>query len=168
MRIRRRDKAGRKIETQMASLIDVVFLLLIFFVLTLKVVQPEGDFQIKMPVAQKKPGTDIIDCFEIKVHLLANADGSLASILFNDRSLGTGEQAYERLNRELLQIVDQVGQPLAKDLEVEIDADYGLDYQHTLKAVSACTGRLQKTADGETKLIRYLEKIKFAPAKQPT
>ncbi len=53
---------------------------------------------------------------------------------------------------------------MTQDLQVEIAADYGLAYQHTLKAVSACTGRLEKTADGETKLVRYLEHIKLAPA----
>ena len=49
----RNQKTAEKIEPQMAPMIDVVFLLLIFFMCTLKIISPEGDFNINMPaVAQ--------------------------------------------------------------------------------------------------------------------
>ena len=34
----------------LTPLIDVVFLLLIFFLLTLKIIEPEGEFNINMPI----------------------------------------------------------------------------------------------------------------------
>ena len=52
MKIRSRSGDGEKIETQMAPMIDVVFQLLIFFMLTLKIIEPEGDFSISMPLGQ--------------------------------------------------------------------------------------------------------------------
>ncbi len=38
-----------KAELQMTSMIDIVFLLLIFFILTFKIAPQEGDFNIKLP-----------------------------------------------------------------------------------------------------------------------
>ena len=51
MKLRHKGEA-EKIETQMAPMIDVVFQLLIFFMLTLKILAPEGDFNINMPIGQ--------------------------------------------------------------------------------------------------------------------
>ena len=49
----RNQKTAEKIEPQMAPMIDVVFLLLIFFMLTLKIISPEGDFNINMPAVEE-------------------------------------------------------------------------------------------------------------------
>ena len=49
--------AYEKIELQMTPMIDIVFLLLIFFVMTFKIVAAEGDFNIKMPLARPDSGT---------------------------------------------------------------------------------------------------------------
>jgi biopolymer transport protein ExbD len=40
-----------KVEINMTPMIDVVFQLMSFFMCTLKVVSPEGDFDIRMPIA---------------------------------------------------------------------------------------------------------------------
>ena len=39
-------------EMDITPMIDIVFLLLIFFMLTLKILAPEGDFNINMPIGQ--------------------------------------------------------------------------------------------------------------------
>ena len=46
---RRKQSKGEKLETNMSAMIDIVFQLLIFFMLTLKIVEPEGDFNVNMP-----------------------------------------------------------------------------------------------------------------------
>ena len=43
---RKERQEPEKLETNMSAMIDVVFQLLIFFMLTLKIVEPEGDFTI--------------------------------------------------------------------------------------------------------------------------
>ena len=69
----RNQKKPEKIEPQMAPMIDVVFLLLIFFMLTLKIISPEGDFNINMPaVAQAQPEPPKL-LPDFKVRLLADA-----------------------------------------------------------------------------------------------
>ena len=98
----------------------------------------------------------------IKVKLIANADGSLKSVYLGQRNLGGPPDAFRKLNTEILRIIGRPGNPLAKDLEVEIDADRNLSYPHVIGAVSACTGRI----DSKTgKLIRYISKIKFTAAR---
>ncbi|HVV99131.1 MAG TPA: biopolymer transporter ExbD, partial [Planctomycetaceae bacterium] len=50
-----------------------------------------------------------------------------------------------------------------EDPEVEIDADYNLDYSHVVRAISACTG----TVDPRTgELVRYVQRIRFAPPRR--
>lgn len=39
----------------MTPMIDIVFQLLVFFIMTFKIVSQEGDFHIKMPVANLAP-----------------------------------------------------------------------------------------------------------------
>ncbi len=150
-------------DTQMTSMIDVVFLLLIFFMLTLRIVPSEGDFNINMPrEAPQQSSADLQ--LPLKVRLLANPDGTLQEVLFGRNELGQDDDAFLKLNQEVGGMADRVGTELADELEVEIDADYGLHYQYVIRAVSACTG----TIDPKTgQVIRYVEKIKFAPPRQP-
>ena len=52
MKIRHTTSSGQdKIELQMTPMIDIVFQLLIFFIMTFKIVAQEGDFNINMPQA---------------------------------------------------------------------------------------------------------------------
>ena len=163
MKIRGKSEV-EKIEPQMAPMIDVVFQLLIFFMLTLKIVEPEGDFNINMPIGAPSQATTDEPVFpDIKVKLKATPDGSLQMLFLGQRQLGNDPGAFQRLNSEILTIIGKPGNPLTKDIEVEIDADYNLDFQYVISAVSACTGRLGK----QGQIVRYVEKIKFAPPKRP-
>jgi len=164
MKIRNIGVEGEKIAPQMAPMIDVVFQLLIFFMLTLKIIAPEGDFNINMPIGQPTEQQTDNQFPDIKVHLVANETGGLESVMLGRRDLGNDHQAFDRLNSQILQILGgRPGSPLAKDIEVEIKADYGLHYEYTIQAVGACTGRLGP--DGQ--VIRYIEKIKFTPPERP-
>ena len=155
---------AQKIEPQMAPMIDVVFQLLIFFLLTLKIVEPEGNFNINMPIGISEiPDPDKPFVTEIKIKLVATPDGELQVLRYGGRGLGNGPEAFERLRSEILNSIGRPGNPMAKDFEVEIDADYNLDFENVIHAISACTGKLNK----QGKLVRYIEKIKFTPPKPP-
>ena len=162
MRFRKRQRNADKFEPKTAALIDVVFLLLIFFMLSLKITAKEGDLNLNMPLASGGG-----DWQTIRVKLLANDDGSLANVLFNHKPLGTGEAAFQKLSEKVSAAVGmRNGKPLNADVDIEIEADYNLDYQYAVKALSACTGRMEKSADGESRLVRYVEKIRFAPPRK--
>lgn len=165
MIFRKSHRNGEKFEPAMAPMIDIVFLLLIFFMLTLKIVEPEGSFHVNIPIAEPAPRTES-ERQEYKVRIIAEADGSLSDLRLGGESLGSGSVAFERLRVKVLELVGG-SRPQQENVEIEIQADYGLNYEHVIAAVSACTGRMRKNADGEMVLVRYVEKIKFAPAVGP-
>ncbi|MEW4527130.1 biopolymer transporter ExbD [Maioricimonas sp. JC845] len=165
MKIRRGsgEDAG-KVDIQMAPMIDVVFQLLIFFMLTLKIVAPEGDFNINMPIGSAAAASDEPPPLDIKVRLLANPDGTLGQVVFGNRPLGNDAPAcFDRLNLEIVGLVGSGG-GFADDMSVEIDADYNLNYEYTIKAISSCTGRIDPVTQQP---VRYIEKIKLAPPRRP-
>jgi biopolymer transport protein ExbD len=152
------------LETNMSAMIDVVFQLLIFFMLTLRVAEPEGDFSINMPAIGQPNQPNDQQLPDIKVRLRANPDGTLAGLYLGSRSLGNGPQSFVRLNSEILSLIGKPGNEMAKEMEVEIDADYHLHFRHVINAVGACSGRMDKKAK---KVVKYIEKIKFKKPKKP-
>ena len=165
MKIRNSGGKNQKIDINMAPMIDIVFQLLIFFMLSLKIVTPEGDFGINMPIgapSEVSPDEPLLP--DIKVRLVAAPDGELAAVQLNRRDLGVGNAAFERLNSEILRVLGNPADPANDDVEVEIDADYNLNYRYTVKAIAAARGRIDP-ATGQ--LVSYVEKIKFAPPRRP-
>ena len=76
-----------KIQLQMTPMIDIVFQLLIFFIMTFKIVLPEGDFNIRMPSAATTTFAQPTETPLLTLKLKANPDGSLASLAMGKRSL---------------------------------------------------------------------------------
>ncbi len=167
-----------KIETQMAPMIDVVFQLLIFFMLTLKIVEPEGDFTINMPLGKPTEQTDDIPLQDLKIKMLSDEAGGLRSLLYdsrdllpeaqraveNDPNLAATRENVERVAFKILndKILTMTNKGQVKDQQVEIDADYKLRYEYGIQCIGACTGRME-----EGQLVRFVEKIKFAKVRKP-
>lgn len=165
MKLNKGSSGPSKVDVPMAPMIDIVFQLLIFFMLNLKIIAPEGNFNINLPItapaAAAEPDVNLPD---IKVGLRSDADGNLTQLTLGGNNLGNDNAAFERLNQEILKIIGRPGNPLTKDIQVELDADYECQYKYVVKAISRCTGRF----DPQTQQIaRYVEKIKFAPPHKP-
>lgn len=162
MKIRKSAAAGSdKVDMQMTSMIDVVFQLLTFFVMSFKIVTQEGDFNIKMPLAAAaSPSTDI-PIPPIKVRLLAGADGALGGIQMGERQL----TSFNQLNNEIMRLVGGKSGPSEEEspYEVEIDADYNLRYENVVAAITAVSGYV----DSAGHVVKLIEKLKFAPPKKP-
>ncbi len=156
MRVRNVKKSGEKIELQMTPMIDIVFQLLIFFIMTFKIVAPEGDFNIKMPLASQSMGPPPADLPPITVRLRAAGNGELTTIQFGQQALG---QDFGLLREQIRQMIGDQAGPGGSDMEVELDADYNLRYEYIIQAVTAVSGYI--TPDGH--LAKLIEKIKFAP-----
>jgi biopolymer transport protein ExbD len=160
MKIRKSAASGSsKVEMQMTPMIDVVFQLLTFFVMSFKIVSQEGDFNIKMPLAAAGPAQDVKDLPPIKLKLNSNSEGQLSGILMGDRRLGS----YKELNAAIMELVgtDTGPNSLASQTEVEIDADYDLHYENVVKAITAISGHV----DSNGHIVKLIEKLKFAPPK---
>jgi len=161
MKIGDPDRKADKIELQMTPMIDIVFQLLIFFIMTFKIVAMEGDFSIKMPQAspdQGSPDEDVIP--PLKLRLTSDANGNLVSVQLNDRDFNMPKR-WERLTSHLLGMVT-TDQPAGQDAEVELDCDYHLKYEHVIAAITAVSGY----QDANKEVHTLIEKIKFSPPKE--
>jgi len=158
MKIRHSGRAAEKVELMMTPMIDIVFQLLIFFIMTFKIIAPEGDFNVKMPLAAKSEGLPLDDLLPpLQVRLTAAPSGRISGVYLNQAKMASFAQLHER-------IIDIVGRDTgpgsdAAKTEVELDCDYNLDFAYVIDAITAVTGEV--TPDGQN--IKLVEKIKFAP-----
>ncbi len=157
MKVRNKTKA-EVIELDMTAMIDIVFQLLIFFIMTFKIVSMEGDFNIKMPLAAPSQGTPDENLLPpIRVRLTAAPDGTLSGIQMGDRGLASFGDLH---NEVRAMIKDDTGPgSLAESFEVELDCDYGLHYVYVVDAITSVSGYV----DANNNIVKLIEKIKFAP-----
>jgi len=162
VRVRNVNRHGdEKVELMMTPMIDIVFQLLVFFIMTFKIVSPEGDFNIKMPLAAPDDTGDpeVLAPLQITIRLQAFEDGGLRSIQMGERPLGS----FKALT---LAIIDYVGDDfgpgsVAAETEVELDCDPNLNYEYVMAAITAVSGYVR---DGQ--FFKLIEQIKFAPPRE--
>jgi len=148
----------------MTPMIDMVFQLLIFFILTLNIVDPEGDFYLRLP----KPGSaqaqenDLMPK-PLRVTLVSNVDGELQGVFVGDKrcKMRTSTDPDEADVRAKVRAA--MGNAAGAKEDFEIELGWGgpgratLKYRYVLKMVGVCTGERQP--DGTVKTL--VEKIKF-------
>ena len=135
-----------KPKINMTPMIDVVFLLLIFFVLTFKLIIPEGDFNVRMsPMGQAQAAT--VDADTVQIRLTAHADGSLSAIQLN----GEGMENFDILRQRVSAI--SLSKP---ELQVELFPDEHLQYEYVIRTITAVSGEVH---DGQ--ILKNSVKITF-------
>lgn len=149
---------------QMTPMIDIVFQLLAFFCMTLRVASTEGDFAIKMPLVAAAAGEPDPNQTAERYTLRMRADESgelLEMTMAQQAFTGPGDDKWTQLRQF---IAGQVGQGnLEGAAEVELDCDYNLKYEYVIRAITAVSGDVG--ADG--RIIKLIEKINFAPRRPP-
>ena len=158
---RRASAVAEKVDINMTPMIDVVFQLMSFFMCTLKVIAPEGDFDVRMPLATAAAAVpDDQQVPPIRVRLTASADGQLTGITMN----GAPVADFGALRGKIVGLVgdDRGPNSLAERTEVEFDCDYGLRYFNVVQAITAVSGTVE---DG--RIVELVRKIKFTPVKKP-
>lgn len=160
MKIRKAPGQGNdKVDINMTPMIDVVFQLLSFFVMSFKVISQEGDFNVKMPLAAPREGLPDDDALPpLKVRMVAGGEGALASISLNENQFGT---SFQSLHEYIASVVGKETGPSREAFEVELDCDYNLRYENVVKAITAVSG--YKEGD---QIVKLVEKIKFAPPRK--
>ncbi len=161
MRFRQRHKRDET-QADMTPMIDIVFQLLAFFVMTFKVTALEADFNVKMPLnsqAQQNP-EDVLPTV-IQVNLRAGANRNIAGIDVDtsfDSQTFSGEGMFDSLTAFVEQTLAGNGDPsTAPEVEVEFTIDPALRYVWTVQAMESVSGK--KLPDGGVQ--RLVEKIKF-------
>ena len=151
-----------KIDLQMTPMIDVVFLLNIFFMVTFKIVLPEGDFNIRMPSAAAARSMDMSESIPTPLVMKVDSEGKLIDMRLGGRSFGNEPDAFLKLHQQIRGMVNDAGGPgTASDLEIELDCDYDLNYEHVMRAITAITGYIE---NGQPH--KLIERVKFTPPKK--
>jgi biopolymer transport protein ExbD len=148
-----------RVDIQMTPMIDIVFLLLIFFLFSFKIVAQEGDFNIRMPVAG--PVSTTLDTqLPIKIRLSSDAEGNLTGIQMGDTRVAD----FNALHQQVIGIVGRdAGPGAAAETEAEISFDYNLKYRYVIAAVTALSGYISP----EGHIVKLIQKINFSPPKRP-
>ena len=121
----------------MIPMIDLVFLLLIFFVLTFRFIIPEGDFNIQM--ASDAGGNNLleINTDSVLIRLLADDAGHLAAIQLNGEDIEHFEQLRQQV-RAIRVMHDLAGIPaLTDELESTLFPDDHLRYGYVVRTITA-------------------------------
>ena len=159
MKIRHSTSSGQdKIELQMTPMIDIVFQLLVFFIMTFKIVSQEGDFNIKMPLAAPSEGLQEDTLAPpLKIRIQADSEGNLAQISLNERNFNND---WGALHEYIISYVgtDRGPGSLQDTTEDELDCDYKLNYEHVVSAITSVSGYI----DSNDNIVKLVEKIKFA------
>lgn len=140
----------------MTPMIDIVFQLLIFFILTFKVVPQEGDLYIAAAEekGQAKPAEVEPAPIPLQLTLTANDKGELVGILLNKKK-------FDNLSKLQKHIIDYLGdkrgpESLQAKTTLQIAADPRLQHKHLIKAIDAVSGY-----KAEGKVVRLILKLSF-------
>jgi biopolymer transport protein ExbD len=146
----------------MTPMIDIVFLLLVFFIMTFKINKPEGDFNIKMPAAAPSQ-SEVIDTFlPLQVRMEADNAGRLTGVYLAEARMNDAAP-FRQLREQIVRITGDDAGPGsgADDREIELDCDYNLRFEFVIRAITAVSGKIQ---NGE--VVKLIDKIKFAPPRE--
>jgi biopolymer transport protein ExbD len=134
MRLRFQSKhSRRRYAISMTPLIDVIFLLMIFFLMTINFQKPEGVLDNRLPQLGKHASENPTKDWEtVKLRIqMTRASGELR-IHLQERVLST----YEDLGRYL----DQ----LPADILIIVEPDDDVDYEHVIGVYNTCLGSNKK------------------------
>lgn len=145
----RSNQAPNKVDIQMTPMLDMIFQLLIFFILTFRPVADEGQFEVLMSSvaagSTAEPNLQLLDPIEtelpITITLRADPNGGLLSggLLLGERRLAS----VEMLTSAVGELVGQT----PEDFEVLIRADSQLHYEHVMQTINAISHAGVKTVN---------------------
>lgn len=167
--MRKRSGLTSEVELNLASMLDMAFQLLAFFVLTFRPSPVEGQLSLHLPpaapvtnVTADKPekadaaeaGATTLKTLEISV--FANANGGVSSVQVDTRTAFTGPADAANLHKLDQRLKDQFSFEHSPYEQVIIRVDPKLKYEELMQVIDVCTR--QKMSDGQTlRKISFLE-----------
>ncbi|MBJ7391376.1 MAG: biopolymer transporter ExbD [Chthoniobacterales bacterium] len=130
MRIRRQDT--QLVEMQMGPMIDLVFLLLVFFMVTAKPIKQESDISLGLPgTVAAEEAVDLPDEQRIRIE----DDGS---IVLNDSVLASAADTNLKELVAILQRFKESSEANKSEALVTLDAADGTNHQRIVDVLNAC------------------------------
>ena len=140
-------------------MIDIVFQMLIFFVMSFQIATLEGDFHVRKPLRPNSAGPPRENFLPpLRVNLRADEAGELAAIEINGRSCG---QSFDALRSQVFSFVggETGAGSLAEEAEVELGFDRHLRYEYMVRAVETVSAFL----DENRKVQPLIRRVRFTP-----
>ncbi len=145
---------------KITAMIDVVFQLLIFFLVGTKFRVPEGELDAYLPEkgAPTQPSQEIPDVQEIRITLRVSQGGEdnptvPPSVLLDDRSLGPARTSMQRLESKLREFAKD--KRMREEVPIIIEAEPHLAYRWVIETLNMCR-----------KPLIGFKKINFAASKR--
>jgi biopolymer transport protein ExbD len=130
MQVRRRDQ--QLVEIQMGPMIDMVFLLLVFFMVTAKPIKQESDISLGLPgTVAAEESVDLPDEQRIRIE----DDGS---ILLNDSVLAPATDTNLKELVAILLRFKEASEANKSEALVTLDAADGTNHQRIVDVLNAC------------------------------
>ena len=130
MQVRRRDQ--QLVEIQMGPMIDMVFLLLVFFIVTAKPIKQESDISLGLPgTVAAEESVDLPDEQRIRIE----DDGS---ILLNDSVLAPATDTNLKELVAILLRFKEASEANKSEALVTLDAADGTNHQRIVDVLNAC------------------------------
>ncbi|QDU54539.1 ExbD/TolR family protein [Aeoliella mucimassa] len=120
----RNDQHRKPVSMNMTPMIDVVFLLIIFFLVSSHLAQQETQMELDLPTAST--GDESVETHTERITINLKADGTVL--------LGASEATLAELDTRLAYERGQAGRPL----EVRIRADQGIAFGEVKPVLVAC------------------------------
>ena len=135
-----RNGNGRKVEFQMAPMVDIVFLLLIFFMVTASFVIEESQLKINLPATEAPVAAEELPD-QVLIHI--RSDGGVA---VNEREMDSpGSRELPELRTMLTDLIS-----IFTDQNVIIQADGRASHGRVVDVLNACV------ASGITNISFYM------------
>lgn len=163
---RREVRVPEKVDIQMTPMIDIVFQLMAFFLMTFKVATVEGDFDLKLPKADRvASGPSLRE--RITVRLEADTSGDLAYLQIQSGPRLAARRDAPSPLRALGEHLDRrsaearaAGQD---EPEIELDADDGLRYEHIVATIEAVRGPASSPSGPDAPPRTPARTLRFTP-----
>jgi biopolymer transport protein ExbD len=130
--MRRRKREQPAVEMQMGPMIDMVFLLLVFFMVTSKPIKPEADINLGLPgMAEQDEPVDLPD--EQRILIRANGE-----VVLNEQTLGEAKDAkLEKFTETLTRLVKSA-EAAKSELLVTLSPEDEAIHQRLVDVLNAC------------------------------
>lgn len=135
----RREQASEQ-RLQMSSMIDIVFLLLVFFVMTFRITSQEGDFAMEGAEVAGSAHTAIATNLPLRLKMDSAPDGGLDAMSLN----GERVAGFDDLRARLIELTTDGA---LRDVVMTLDCDSDLKYEHVIAALDHVTG--YRDVDGQ-------------------
>lgn len=116
----------------MSSMIDVVFLLLVFFVMTFKITSQEADFAMERAATSGVSDAVVASNIPLQLKLDATPDGNLAAMQLNGERIASLDDLHLRL-------MGLAGDGALVGVAMTLDCDARLKYQHVIEVLDHVT-----------------------------